>query len=1504
VSLQERLPYPGLRAFAADETDLFFGREDCVYDMVQRLGRNHFLAVLGASGSGKSSLVRTGLLNGLVFGLLATAEPAWRFADCHPGGAPLHNLAAALLANDPAHPPGAETVASLEAFLARGPRSLIEWVNDGHLPYGCNLLVLIDQFEELFRYADYASREQAEAFVALLLETARAGGPIYVVITMRSDNLGDCALIPGLAEQINLSLYLTPRMTRAQCREAIEGPASVMGFDIEPRLVSHLLNDLTFLAPWEADGATTQSQLRSRQADQLPLMQHVLSRLCQLARRRSAAERPVLTLADYLASGQLGGTLDQHADEVRSRLSPPAQANVGRVFRALVDGTILADAVRKPLRFADLVAVVGAPNTVVAEIVGAFRSRDCNFLRTSDEAMLSSDTVIDISHESLIRQWNSLAGWFAEEAKSSELWSRLVSQQARHAAASGELLTGLDLNTALSWWDSEQPGPGWAAAHGGHFDDVRSFLQASRAREDQSAQEAAGRAETERRALKLRAVLYAGVAVICLIVAGYSWILNSRLSAANARLDTSTAELRESNSRLSNEDEKLGTLLVQESRDKQMAELANWMSLDAADRFVGRFAERLHHLPGISTNVVQTLLTDGASFLDELAKHGADRWHITRVRTRFARARAELLLEHGETVEARRIMEAAEQDFQNSAGNLPIADDAALDLAEIKEVEANILTTLNEQAAAEQKAQQAVDLLAAPTKAKPGLLLDQAKAEFWLAHAIASRKADDLVIDHTTRCLQTIEAMGAAQSDDAWFYRERCDIELALALYRQNKLTEERRYEDDAVASARHIPTENKTLEMYEEEARALSNLAFTIEDLPEGNGAHLPEVRDFLIAAANVLGQIPATDIRERPDLRLALTQKYRYVGDSFEKTKAYKEALAWYEKAYQAGTAKEDAWRNEPALADELDTVLDNTDYMIRSLNWRNDKSLAIKLQDVRSKDLEIVKYLIAIGKADWCSGCELYDMEEYFESLIDSDESAGQDRYDDAMKLAREIVEKSKAILANPPTPRHAIYARRAWFWTIREMLDSPEYMPSLHDHPEEQIARLQASRALAEDFLRNYPGVWGAQRTLGTIHYNLAKLLAAHAANTEALQEAIAGAELFNKESVELLTFWYKTGSGPVAQNRELARHYEAVLASRNWSLKRFTISDTKLTWHQKETKADWFLYIEDPRSDDDDPVARELHQLVTFEGVQIPESVAELFKKILKISKDNKVDFIGLATTAFKDKDNRDRGIFGMYDFDNVQTLDEDKIEQLLSIDLQRFDPAGAASELLSQWRGSDGEKQVTEALKKILAASTDPARARKFFVSVADAAIHDDGYALAEAVVNAVLNASGQDVTGPDLAALYRLRGHARNGQKNPAAADADYLAALALDPNDPNTLNEVAWPWVDADRQLPAAIDLLQRAVKLAPDNIFIQDSLGWAEVQIGHLDRGASILESVVKAQPNIPENLFHLGEAYRRLGRNEDATDTLAHAADLAKDTALKERIQRQLALVHPG
>ena len=495
-------PYPGLRPFRAEEADIYFGRETQTDALLDRLGRTRLLAVVGPSGCGKSSLVRAGMIASLQTGFMAAAGADWRIADLRPGDRPMARLARAL--RPFASPAEATEMAQagalplIEAALRRGPLGLVEWLRDVGLPPATNLLLLVDQFEEIFRYREKGDRDEADAFVALLLASAAQRElPIYIVITMRSDFLGDCALFGGLPEAINDSQYLTPRLTREQCRLAITGPAKVFGGAVDPALVNRLLNDF------------------GPDPDQLPLLQHALMRMWDRAsqRPRTAAQGDMVTIgiADYEDTGGLTRAMSDHADEVLAELSPPGRAIAEVMFRRLTERGIGRRDTRAPARLSEVAAVAGVAADAVYPVVEAFRRPDRSFVTPPVGIALGPDTLLDIGHESLIRQWRNLGEWVDRETRSAALYQRLATTARLWVANEAALWRNPDLERALKWQQEEQPTAAWAARYGSDsdFGQAIAFLQRSKASwqdEQRSALEAARRQQEQEITLQTQAV--------------------------------------------------------------------------------------------------------------------------------------------------------------------------------------------------------------------------------------------------------------------------------------------------------------------------------------------------------------------------------------------------------------------------------------------------------------------------------------------------------------------------------------------------------------------------------------------------------------------------------------------------------------------------------------------------------------------------------------------------------------------------------------------------------------------------------------------------------------------------------------------------------------------------------------------------------------------------------------------------------------------------------------
>ena len=479
-------PYPGLRPFRKDEHSFFFGRYDHIAALYRLLDRGRLLAILGGSGSGKSSLILAGLLPLLDAEKRSDATPRWTIVSLRPGAHPIRRLAAALLASSANEE---ESVQRTIAGLRHTSAGLGTEINR-LLPGDNDVLILVDQFEELFRFTDAGDKDdgddhasavarlsrddESRRFIELLLTAAKfSARRIRIVITMRSDFLGDCARYRGLAEAVSGNQYLAPWLDRDQQREAIVGPlmrgagrldadvfeltdAPVSAWSdlIEPQLVEQLLNDA------------------GDEPDQLPVMQHALRRCW----REAAGER--MTLQGYRELGGWGVILSNHADNVMQRCGAARAATVERMFRALIECDGTGRATRRPRTIAQLSKETSAAEADIRAIVAEFSSADCSFLAPPTPP---PDELIDIGHEALIRQWRKIAhpaqGWLQEEARDGMQWQLLVFQAQTYAQNAEDLLSPAVTEQRLPWF--KQRNEHWASRYGDQWPLVDKLMSAS-----------------------------------------------------------------------------------------------------------------------------------------------------------------------------------------------------------------------------------------------------------------------------------------------------------------------------------------------------------------------------------------------------------------------------------------------------------------------------------------------------------------------------------------------------------------------------------------------------------------------------------------------------------------------------------------------------------------------------------------------------------------------------------------------------------------------------------------------------------------------------------------------------------------------------------------------------------------------------------------------------------------------------------------------------------------
>jgi hypothetical protein len=373
---------------------------------------------------------------------------------------------------------------------------------------GESVLIVVDQFEELFRFGDAAdakSSDEAAGFVKLLIEAARqTDGPIYVVLTMRSDFIGDCARFRDLPETVTQGLYLVPRLTRAQRREVIEGPVRVAGGAVTPRLVMRVLNDL------------------GDDPDQLPILQHAMMRAWNHWLQRQDRDRPLDT-EDYEAIGGAADALSQHADELYDSLDAEGKRIAHRMFQTLTEKDADNREARRPTRLGSIAAAAAASLDDVRRVVETFRAAGHSFLTPPPPTPLEADTTIDISHESLIRGWRRLRGWVQEEAESARVYRRLAETAALAAEGKAGLWRDPDLAVALDWRERERPSAAWASRYHAGWDVAMRFLDESLAARDaeERARAAARRAEIRRSRLVLAASVVGALVFAALAAVGY-----------------------------------------------------------------------------------------------------------------------------------------------------------------------------------------------------------------------------------------------------------------------------------------------------------------------------------------------------------------------------------------------------------------------------------------------------------------------------------------------------------------------------------------------------------------------------------------------------------------------------------------------------------------------------------------------------------------------------------------------------------------------------------------------------------------------------------------------------------------------------------------------------------------------------------------------------------------------------------------------------------------------
>ncbi|WP_430232255.1 AAA family ATPase [Nitrosomonas communis] len=461
-----RPPFVGLRPFEMADHHWFRGRDQEIAALLHKVRGNRFTAVVGASGSGKSSLVRAGILPLLT-------DKGWQTIITKPGSAPIAKLALAL--SEKAREDEIDPLASARTYrydmtLRQSAYGLSE-TTDKLTPDAPRLLLVVDQFEELFRYGEEAQglkkaamAEESRAFVELLLTAAKqSNNRLHVIITMRSDFFGNCAAYTGLAEAVSSSQYLVPLPGRDQLEAIIRGPIHDASGKIDNLLVQRLLLDI------------------EEETDLLPTLQHTLRRLWEVA----PGEPKRLRDEDYQTIGGIKGSIHVKAEQLTDSLAqshPDDFITLERLMKAITQLDEQDRATRRPQQYSALLALIterldDEPDRAKASldrVLAQFSSEEASFIQQGS----GEDPEIDIGHEALIRSWQRLCGkkrdfkqgWLFEERDDGRQWWDLIRRAEKNRYPSLR-----DSWHIRRWIKQKKIGPNWCQRYGDAWQTVGQF---------------------------------------------------------------------------------------------------------------------------------------------------------------------------------------------------------------------------------------------------------------------------------------------------------------------------------------------------------------------------------------------------------------------------------------------------------------------------------------------------------------------------------------------------------------------------------------------------------------------------------------------------------------------------------------------------------------------------------------------------------------------------------------------------------------------------------------------------------------------------------------------------------------------------------------------------------------------------------------------------------------------------------------------------------------------
>jgi energy-coupling factor transporter ATP-binding protein EcfA2 len=455
-------PFPGLRPFTAGEDEYFFGRKSESEEIVGKLKKNRFVAVTGASGSGKSSLIYCGVIPEIRRQSLK--ESSWRVISIKPGNNPVANLAAGIVGSG-FSPDLKNRNEEVIKILKENRDGIAKALSLLPVKEGERTLLVIDQFEELFRYGSPETgmiyTREASEFVHLLTNAITGNNnDFYTVIAIRTDFISECAQFELFTQLLNNSNFLVSKMTRENVREVITGPVELAGANIDNDLVEVLINDI------------------NERADQLPILQHALMRTWNQWQELEEPDRPI-GLSDYLSIGTVKDAISRHADEEYENLGQAGKRICEKLFKLITGRDPDNKGIRYPANIKTIRSAIPCTTEELTAVVDKFRASSISIITPYYNIALDDDSIIDLSHEILIRLWERLKKWVDEEGVSVQTYLRLSESSALYQQGKAGLLKPPDLQLLIKWRDVNKPTLWWAQKYNPAYERAMVYLRTS-----------------------------------------------------------------------------------------------------------------------------------------------------------------------------------------------------------------------------------------------------------------------------------------------------------------------------------------------------------------------------------------------------------------------------------------------------------------------------------------------------------------------------------------------------------------------------------------------------------------------------------------------------------------------------------------------------------------------------------------------------------------------------------------------------------------------------------------------------------------------------------------------------------------------------------------------------------------------------------------------------------------------------------------------------------------